>query len=178
MRRFDTHLHSRLYTQLCGLAVPLLLTLGLTLAAAGSAYGEESVQVRRQAAIQKILDDNAGDPDGMKNSIQKIFGDVQGDDAVVRTRQILDALPPDISDEDWEAIKAALSEKAGQLVSPAASQMIVEKLAAKESELGKTHLLAIADTDESGDEVETARKSSSPLAPPPQTEVVCVSENC
>lgn len=179
MRQLDTIRHARRGR----LAVALLLTLALTLASAGSAYGEQSVLAKRNAAIrkmaiQKILDTNADNPDGVMDPIKKIFGEAQGNDAVVRTRQILDALPSDISDAQWGAIKAVLNEKAGQMISARASQLIVEKLAKKESELGKTQLLAIADSDESVDEVEAGRKSSSPIAPPPQTEVVCVSQNC
>ncbi len=174
MRRLDTLLHARL----CGLAVALLLTLVLTLAAAGSAYGEQSREAKRQAVIQKILETHAGDLVAVKDAIKKIFGDRQGNTAVGLVQMILDALPSDISDAEWGAIKAALSEMAGQLDSAVASQSIVEKLAAKESARGKTQLLARAATDESRDEAEAGWKSSSPMAPPPQTEVVCTSENC
>ena len=172
MRRFDTLLHARLHTRLYGRAVALLLsfalTFALTLAVAGSAYGEESVQVKHQLGIQKILDDNAGNPAGIKDAIKKIFGDVQGNDAVLRTQQILDALPGDLSFEAWETIRAALEEKAMQLgkgrdfrsVSRLIDQMHEVKLALQTAKPGRQY------------------SSQVPLPPPPQTTVVCVSENC
>lgn len=176
MRRFETLLHARLHTRLCGRAVtlllsfalPLALTFTLTLAVAGSAYGVESVQVKHQRVIQKILDDNAGNPDGVKNAIKKIFGDVQGNDAVLRTQQILDALPGDLSFEAWETIRAALEEKAMQLgkgrdfrsVSRLIDQMHEVRLALQTAKPGRQY------------------SSQVPLPPPPQTTVVCVSENC
>lgn len=172
MRRFDTLLHARLHTRLYGRAVALLLsfalTFALTLAVAGSAYGEESVQVKHQLGIQKILDDNAGNPAGIKDAIKKILGDVQGNDAVLRTQQILDALPVDLSFEAWEAIRAALQERAEQLwqVHGKASKSISRLI-------DEMHEVRLADRKDQPD-----RQYSSQIPPPPQTEVVCVSENC
>ena len=180
MRRFETLLHARLHTRLCGRTVAVLLSfaltfaltfalpLALTLAVAGSAYGEDSVQVKHQKAIQKILDDNAGNPAGVKDAITKILGNVQGNGAVLRTQQILDALPVDLSFESWETIKAALEEKAMQLgqgrdfrsVSRLIDQMHEVRLALQTDKPGRQY------------------SSQVPLPPPPQTTVVCVSENC
>ncbi len=194
MRRFDTLLHARLHTRLCGLAVALLLsfalTFALTLAVAGSAYGEESVQVKRQAAIQKILDDNAGNPDGMKDAIKKIFGDVQGNDAVLRTQQILDALPVDLSSEAWETIRAALEERAMQLGQGRASRSISRRIdeMLEDMDMRLAHRTDKPDfqiakeeeplEDEPPIPEKPDRQYSSQMPPPPQTEVVCVSENC
>lgn len=173
MRRFDTLLHARLHTRLCGRAVALLLsfalTFALTLAVAGSAYGEEPLQVKHQMAIQKILDDNAGNPDGMKDAIKKIFRDVQGNDAVLRTQQILDALPVDLSFEAWETIRAALEERAMQLGQGITFRKISRLIDKMHEDM---EMRLAARTDKPG------RQYSSQMPPPPQTEVVCVSENC
>lgn len=172
MRRFDT-LHARLHTRLCGRVVALLLsfalTFSLTLAVAGSAYGEDSAQIKHQLAIQKILDDNAGNPAGMKDAIKKILGDAQGNDAVFRTQEILDALPADISFEAWETIKAALEERAMQLGQGMTSRKI-SRLIDKMHEDMEMRLAQRTDTPD--------RQYSSEIAPPPQTTVDCVSENC
>ena len=172
MRRFDT-LHARLHTRLCGRAVALLLsfalTFALTLAVAGSAYGEDSAQVKHQLAIQKILDDNAGNPAGVKDAIKKILGNVQGNTAVLRTQEILDALPADLSFEAWETIKAALEERAMQLGQGMASRKI-SRLIDKMHEDMEMRLAQPTDKPD--------RQYSSKIAPPPQTTVDCVSENC
>lgn len=177
MRRFDTLLHARLHTRLCGRAVALLLSFALTfalpfaltLAVAGSAYGEESLQVKHQMAIQKILDDNAGNPAGIKDAIKKLLGDVQGNDAVLRTQQILDALPVDLSFEAWETIRAALEERAMQLGQGITFRKISRLIDKMHEDM---EMRLAARTDKPG------RQYSSQMPPPPQTEVVCVSENC
>ncbi len=115
-----------------------LTVLLLTLSWAGSAFAEQSVEAQRQAVIQGILDDNAGDPAGLVDAIKNIFGDHQGDEAVARAKQILDALPSELSDAQWASIKTAIGDKASDLVSSSASQSIMSQLAAKESALGKT----------------------------------------
>ncbi|HIF99006.1 MAG TPA: hypothetical protein EYQ54_18625 [Myxococcales bacterium] len=115
-----------------------LTVLLLTLSWAGSAFAEQSVEAQRQAVIQGILDDNAGDPAGLVDAIKNIFGDLQGDEAVARAKQILDALPSELSDAQWASIKTAIGDKASDLVSSSASQSIMSQLAAKESALGKT----------------------------------------
>ena len=167
MRRFDTLLHVRLQTRLSGRAVALSLSFALTfalvLAVAGSAYGVESIQDKNQTGIQKILDDNAGNPDGLKDAIKKVFGDVQGKDAVHRTQQILDALPEDLSFEDWETIRAALKESSMQLGRSRESRSINDPIDNMLEDID----MRFAD-----------RQYSSPMPPPPQTTVVCVSENC
>jgi hypothetical protein len=183
MRRFDTLLHTRLYARLCGLAVALLLTfalpLVLTLAVAGSAYGEESVQAKHAATIQKILDDNAGNPDRVKDSIKKIFGDVQGNDAVLRTEQILVALPFDLSVTDWATIRAALEEKAMQLGPGRANASINRRLDEMDMRVSNFAMAEVIEPLEDEPLIKKPdRQYSSPMPPPPQTEVVCVSENC
>ena len=180
MRRFDTLLlHAQLHTRprLGGQAVALLLSFALTfalpfaltLAVAGSAYGEDSAQVKHQLAIQKILDDNAGNPAGVKDAIMKILGDAQGNAAVLRTQEILDALPADLSVEAWETIKAALEERAMQLGQGMASTSI-SRLIDKMNEGMEMKIAQRTDTPD--------RQYPSEMAPPPQTTVVCLSENC
>jgi hypothetical protein len=175
MRRFDTLLlHTRPHTRLGGQAVALLLsfalTFALTLAVAGSAYGEDSAQVKHQLAIQKILDDNAGNPAGVKDAIMKILGDAQGNAAVLRTQEILDALPADISVEAWETIKAALEERAMQLGQGMASTSISRLIDKMNEGMEEMRIAQRTDTPD--------RQYSSEMAPPPQTTVVCLSENC
>ena len=161
----------------------LLLTLTLTLTWAGSAVAQQSVEAQRQAVIQGILADNADDPAALQAAIENIFGNVQGDEAVARAQQILSALPSELSDAQWAAVKAAIGAKAGALISAGASQAINSELAAKESALGKTQLQASVVAEEGGDAGEggdTGESSSAPGAPsaPPQNEVVCTSASC
>jgi hypothetical protein len=161
----------------------LLLTLTLTLTWAGSAVAQQSVDAQRQAVIQGILADNADDPAALQAAIENIFGNVQGDEAVARAQQILSALPSELSDAQWAAVKAAIGAKAGTLISAGASQAINSELAAKESALGKTQLQASVVAEEGGDAGEggdTGESSSAPGAPsaPPQNEVVCTSASC
>ena len=160
-----------------GLGVSLAALITLALVASG-ASAQQSVEDQRKAVVQQILDTGAGDADKVKAGISNVFGDLTGNDAVKRAGQILDSLPSDISDKDWAAVKAALSAKAGQLSSSSASQAILAKIAATETALGKTVLQAKAVTDESEEASERADKASSPMAPPPQEEVVCTSESC
>ena len=170
MRRFGTLLRFGL-----GVSLAALITLALV---ASGASAQQSVEDQRKDVIQQILADGAGDAGRIKSGISNVFGDLQGDDAVKRAGQILDSLPSDISDNDWAAVKAALSAKAAQLSSSSASQAILAKIASTETALGKTVLQAKAVTDESEEASERADKASSPMAPPPQEEVVCISEPC
>lgn len=165
--------HGRLGVRLAALALSAMLTL----LAAGTAQAQSPQAEQRAAAIQQILTDNAGDTVGIKAEIKNIFGSVQGDQAVARAQQILDALPSEISDAEWAAVKDALSEKAAALASADASAAIGANLAAKESALGKTQMLAAVITDQP-DEVERRSKRYVPMDPPPQEEVVCASQNC
>jgi thioredoxin-like negative regulator of GroEL len=160
-----------------GLGVSLAALIMLCLAA-GSVSAQESLEDQRKAVIQQILDTSAGDADAVKSSIANLFGDLEGDEAVTRAGQLLDAVPSDISDSDWAAVKAALTAKAGQLSSSSASQAILAKIADTEVALQKTVLQAKVVTDESEEASERADKASSPMAPPPQEQVVCVSEPC
>jgi hypothetical protein len=159
-----------------------LKVLLLTLSWAGSATAQQSVEAQRQAVIQGILDDNAGDPAGLVDAIKNIFGNLQGAEAVARAQQLLAALPSELSDSQWASIKTAIGDKAGDLVSSSASQAIMSQLAAKESALGKTQLQASVVTDaddsaDSGDAGESSRASSAPMAPP-QDQVDCASASC
>ena len=165
------------YLRFGGLAIGLALTAVFTLVAAGAAQAQ-SLQAERQAVIQQILTDSSGDAAAVKAGLTHIFGDLQGDEAVARAQQILDALPSGISDSDWAAVKEALSEKAGALASAASSAAIGAKLAAKESELGKTQLQAAVITDDPTDEAESSSKPYSPMNAPPQEEVICTSQSC
>lgn len=154
-------------TGLGGLATAFLIALVVS---ASGAYAADSSQAERQKMIQSILEKNKGDAAGLEASIQKVFGQVQGSEAVARAQQILDALPSEISDADWQAIKAALEAKASGLALPAASASIARKIAAKEAALSKTRQLARAAEDDSV----PAAKRAAP-SPPPQQEVDCSS---
>ena len=167
MRRLDILLYSRFSA--LAMAVLMVLALG-----ASGAYAADSLQAERQKVIQQILDTNKNDPAALEASIKNIFGDLQGDEAVARAQQILDALPSEMSDAQWGAVKAAITAKSSRLVSPAASTAIDEKLAAKESALGKAVQQAKADSGDSA----PAAKRQAPTPPPPQDEVVCVSAAC
>jgi len=155
----------------------LALSAMLTLLAAGTAQAQSPRAERQAAAIQQILSDNAGNAEGIKAEIKKIMGIVQGDRAVDRAQQILDALPSEISDAEWAAVKEALSERAAVLDSANASAAIGAKLAAKEIALGKTQMHAALITDQP-DEDESRSKPKVQMDPPPQEEVVCASQNC
>ena len=164
----------------------LLFTLFFTLSWVGSASAQDSIEAQRQAVVQGIIADNAGDPAALQDAIENIFGNVQGDEAVARAQQILDALPSELSDAQWGAIKAALGAKAGALISAGASQAINTQLAAKESALGKTQLQASVVTDDGGDDSDagddgdSGDNSSAGGAPnaPPQDQVTCASSTC
>ena len=160
-----------------GRAVAAVLGLLLMVTWAGSAVAQQSVDAQRQAVIQGILADNADNPAALQSAIENIFGNVQGDEAVARAQQILSALPSELSDAQWAAVKAAIGAKAGALISADASQAINTELAAKESALGKSQLQASVVAEEGGDagESSSARGASSAL---PQTEVDCVSASC
>jgi hypothetical protein len=161
----------------------LLLALTLTLIWAGSAVAQQSVVAQRQAVIEGILAENADDPAALQSAIENIFGNVQGDEAVARAQQILSALPSELTDAQWAAVKAAIGAKAGTLISAVATQAINSELAAKESALGKTQLQASVVAEDGGvteDGGDTGESSSAPGAPlaPPLDQVVCVSASC
>ena len=161
----------------------LLFTLFFTLSWVGSASAQDSIEAQRQAVVQGIIADNADDPAALQAAIENIFGNVQGDEAVARAQQILDALPSELSDAQWGAIKAGIGAKAGALISAGASQSINAQLAAKESALGKTQLQASVVTDDAGDDSDdgdSGDNSSAGGAPnaPPQDQVNCVSASC
>ena len=164
----------------------LLFTLFCTLSWAGSAFAQDSIEAQRQAVVQGIIADNADDPAALQDAIENIFGNVQGDEAVARAQQILDALPSELSDAQWGAIKAGIGAKAGALISAGASQSINAQLAAKESALGKAQLQASVVTDDAGDDSDagddgdSGDNSSAGGAPnaPPQDQVNCVSASC
>lgn len=160
-----------------GRATAALLALLLTLTWAGSAVAEQTPDAQRQAVIEGILADNADNPAALQDAIANIFGDVQGDQAIARAQQILSALPSELSDAQWAAIKAAIGEKASALISAGASQAINTELAAKESALRKSQLQASVVTD---DDSNAGRKSSASGAPsaPPQDQVICASASC
>jgi hypothetical protein len=160
-----------------GRATAALLALLLTLTWAGSAVAQQSVDAQRQAVVQGILADNADNPAALQAAIENIFGNVQGDEAVARAQQILDALPSELSDAQWGAIKAALGAKAGALISAGASQAINTQLAAKESALGKTQLQASVVAEDDGDSGENSSAAGAPSAPP-QDQVNCASGPC
>ncbi len=160
-----------------GRATAALLALLLTLTWAGSAVAEQTPDAQRQAVIEGILADNADNPAALQDAIANIFGDVQGDQAIARAQQILSALPSELSDAQWAAIKAAIGAKASALISAGASQAINTELAAKESALRKSQLQASVVTEEDGN---AGRKSSTRGAPsaPPQDQVICASASC
>jgi hypothetical protein len=134
-----------------GRATAALLALLFTLTWAGSAVAEQTPDAQRQAVIEGILAANADNPAALQDAIANIFGDVQGDQAIARAQQILSALPSELSDAQWAAIKAAIGAKASALISAGASQAINTELAAKESALRKS---------------------------PPQDQVICASASC
>jgi hypothetical protein len=160
-----------------GRATAALLALLFTLTWAGSAVAEQTPDAQRQAVIEGILADNADNPAALQDAIANIFGDVQGDQAIARAQQILSALPSELSDAQWAAIKAAIGAKASALISAGASQAINTELAAKESALRKSQLQASVVTEEDGN---AERKSSARGAPsaPPQDQVICASASC
>ena len=160
-----------------GRAPAALLALLLTLTWAGSAVAQQSVDAQRQAVVEGIIADNAGNPAALQSAIENIFGNVQGDEAVARAQQILSALPSELSDAQWAAIKAAIGAKAGALISAGATQAINTELAAKESALGKTQLQASVVAEEGGDSGETSSARGAPSAPP-QDSVFCASGTC
>ena len=155
----------------------LLFTLFFTLSWVGSAFAQDSIEAQRQAVVQGIIADNAGDPAALQDAIENIFGNVQGDEAVARAQQILDALPSELSDAQWGAIKAAIGAKAGALISAGASQAINTQLAAKESALGKTQLQASVVAEDGGESGENSSAAGAPSAPP-QDQVNCTSASC
>ena len=154
-----------------------LLALLFTLSWVGGAFAEESRGSQRQAVVQGIIADNADDPAALQDAIENIFGNVQGEDAVARAQQILDALPSELTDAQWGAIKAALGAKAGALNSLGASQAINTQLAAKESALGKAQLQASVVTQDNGDSGKGSSTGGAPSAPP-QQQVICASASC
>ena len=160
-----------------GRATAALLALLFTLTWAGSAVAEQTPDAQRQAVIEGILADNAGNPAALQDAIANVFGNVQGDQAIARAQQILSALPSELSDAQWAAIKAAIGAKASALISAGASQAINTELAAKESALRKSQLQASVVTEEDGN---AERKSSARGAPsaPPQDQVICASASC
>ena len=160
-----------------GRATAAVLALLLTLTWAGSAVAQQSVDAQRQAVVQGILADNADNPAALQAAIENIFGNVQGDEAVARAQQILDALPSELSDAQWGAIKAALGAKAGALISAGASLAINTQLAAKESALGKTQLQASVVAEDDGDSGDNSSAGGAPNAPP-QDQVNCTSASC
>jgi hypothetical protein len=154
-----------------------LLALLFTLSWVGGAFAEESRGSQRQAVVQGIIADNADDPAALQDAIENIFGNVQGEDAVARAQQILDALPSELTDAQWGAIKAALGAKAGALISTGAIQAINTQLAAKESALGKAQLQASVVTQDNGDSGKGSSAGGAPSAPP-QQQVICASASC
>jgi hypothetical protein len=154
-----------------------LLALLFTLSWVGGAFAEESRGSQRQAVVQGIIADNADDPAALQDAIENIFGNVQGEDAVARAQQILDALPSQLTDAQWGAIKAALGAKAGALISTGATQAINTQLAAKESALGKAQLQASVVTQDNGDSGKGSSTGGAPSAPP-QQQVICASASC
>ena len=154
-----------------------LLALLFTLSWVGGAFAEESRGSQRQAVVQGIIADNADDPAALQDAIENIFGNVQGEDAVARAQQILDALPSQLTDAQWGAIKAALGAKAGALISTGAIQAINTQLAAKESALGKAQLQASVVTQDNGDSGKSSSTGGAPSAPP-QQQVICASASC
>jgi hypothetical protein len=154
-----------------------LLALLFTLSWVGGAFAEESRGSQRQAVVQGIIADNADDPAALQDAIENIFGNVQGEDAVARAQQILDALPSELTDAQWGAIKAALGAKAGALISTGAIQAINTQLAAKESALGKAQLQASVVTQDNGDSGKGSSTGGAPSAPP-QQQVICASASC
>jgi hypothetical protein len=154
-----------------------LLALLFTLSWVGGAFAEESRGSQRQAVVQGIIADNADDPAALQDAIENIFGNVQGEDAVARAQQILDALPSQLTDAQWGAIKAALGAKAGALISTGATQAINTQLAAKESALGKAQLQASVVTQDNGDSGKSSSTGGAPSAPP-QQQVICASASC
>ena len=160
-----------------GRAPAALLALLLTLTWAGSAVAQQSVDAQRQAVVEGIIADNADNPAALQSAIENIFGNVQGDEAVARAQQILSALPSELSDAQWAAIKAAIGAKAGALISAGATQAINTELAAKESALGKTQLQASVVAEEGGDTGESSSAGGAPNAPP-QDQVNCTSASC
>lgn len=154
-----------------------LLALLFTLSWVGGAFAEESRGSQRQAVVQGIIADNADDPAALQDAIENIFGNVQGEDAVARAQQILDALPSQLTDAQWGAIKAALGAKAGALISTGAIQAINTQLAAKESALGKAQLQASVVTQDNGDSGKGSSAGGAPSAPP-QQQVICASASC
>ena len=174
MRRLDTRR-----------TVAVLLAMFLTLSWATGAFAQQSLEAQRRAVIEGILAETAGDPTALQAAIENIFGSLQGDEAVARAGQIIDALPSELSDAQWSAFKAAISAKAGALVSAGATQSIMAKLAAKESALGKTQLHASVVAEEAEDEESSeaadggesgARPST--LMSPPQEQQDCPSSSC
>jgi len=161
-----------------GRATAALLALLVTVTWAGSAVAaEQTPGAQRLAVIEGILADNAGNPAALQDAIANVFGNVQGDQAIARAQQILNALPSELSDAQWAAIKAAIGAKASALISAGASQAINTELAAKESALRKSQLQASVVTEEDGN---AERKSSARGAPsaPPQDQVICASASC
>ena len=174
MRRLDTRR-----------TVAVLLAMFLTLSWATGAFAQQSLEAQRRAVIEGILAETAGDPAALQTAIENIFGSLQGDEAVARAGQIIDALPSELSDAQWSAFKAAISAKAGALVSGAATQSIMAKLAAKESALGKTQLHASvvaeeAEDEESSEAAEGGESGARPstLMSPPQEQENCASASC
>ena len=154
-----------------------LLALLFTLSWVGGAFAEESRGSQRQAVVQGIIADNADDPAALQDAIENIFGNVEGEEAVARAQQILDALPSELTDAQWGAIKAALGAKAGALISTGAIQAINTQLAAKESALGKAQLQASVVTQDNGDSGKGSSTGGAPSAPP-QQQVICASASC
>jgi hypothetical protein len=154
-----------------------LLALLFTLSWVGGAFAEESRGSQRQAVVQGIIADNADDPAALQDAIENIFGNVEGEEAVARAQQILDALPSQLTDAQWGAIKAALGAKAGALISTGAIQAINTQLAAKESALGKAQLQASVVTQDNGDSGKGSSTGGAPSAPP-QQQVICASASC
>ena len=161
-----------------GRATAALLALLLTVTWAGSAVAaEQTPGAQRLAVIEGILADNAGNPAALQDAIANVFGNVQGDQAIARAQLILDALPSELTDAQWGAIKAALGAKAGALISTGAIQAINTQLAAKESALGKAQLQASVVTQDNGDSGKGSSTGGAPSAPP-QQQVICASASC
>lgn len=154
-----------------------LLALLLTLSWVGGAFAQDSRGDQRQAVVQGIIADNAGDTAALQDAIENIFGNVQGEEAVARAQQILDALPPELTDAQWGAIKAAIGAKAGALISTRASTAINTQIAAKESARGKAQLQASVVTEDSGGSGKSNSAGGAPSAPPLQ-QVNCASASC
>ena len=172
MRRSNNFLPtSRVPAFLAALVMALVLPLAF---AAGSASAADALVAERQKVIENILETTKGDPAALEAQIGNIFGDLQGDDAVARAQQILDALPADISDAQWAAVNKAIGEKASALSSQAAATAIGAQLAAKQIALGKGVQTAKAETSEKA----AAPKRQAPTPAPPQDEVICASATC